>query len=94
MISRIANAVAGLEGLAFAATLIGGVGALGYVVVKWVIQFAHVGHYFWAAVLCIAALSVAILALLRIPVAQLALLAAAIVAGIGFLTGTQGIFLP
>jgi hypothetical protein len=94
MIRRIANAVAALEGLAFIATLVFGVGALGYVVVKWTMQFIERGLYFYAVTLCGIALGVSLLACLRVPVAQLALLGAAIVVGVGFVTGTQSTLLP
>jgi hypothetical protein len=57
-------------------------------------QFIERGDYFYAATVCGIALGVSLLAGLRVPIAQLALLGAAIVVGVGFVTGTQGALLP
>ena len=94
MIRRIANAVADLEGLSFIATLVIGIAALGYVVVRWTLHLVAAAQYLYAGALCILALLILLLATLRIPAAQLALLGAAFVVGVGYVTGTQGFFLP
>ena len=94
MISRIANAIGDLDGLSFVASLVAGLGALGYVIVKWAVQLTTLGHSVLATMLSVIAAVIALLAIVRVPLAQLALLASAVTVGVGFATGTQHFFLP
>ena len=94
MIKKIASAVSDLDGFAFVASIAVGVAALGYVIVRWTIRFVETDHYVWAVAICSFALSIATLAIVRSPFAQLFIVGSAIVVGVGFATGTQHFFLP
>jgi hypothetical protein len=94
MIRRIANAFSDLEGLAFLATLLVGLGVLGYVSVKWLIYLFTSGHYFFAGAAGLVTLLLFLFAVLRVPLAQLVLFGSFIVVGTAFLTNSFGLLLP
>jgi len=94
MISRLANFVADFEGLGFVATLVLGIGLLGYLSASWLLHLARSGLYFGAFAVAALFLGAAILSALRIPAAQIVVLGSAIVCSTAFLLGYANVLLP
>lgn len=87
VISKVVDAITSLEGLAFLATLVVGVGLLGYVGTAWLVHFSRAGQYFAAIAVAAVSLAVSALALVRVPLAQTFVLGGAIFCGTAFILG-------
>jgi hypothetical protein len=94
MISKVADLVSSLEGLALLATFVIGVGLLGYVGAAWLIHFLRADQYLAAVTLVGLSFAVTAFAFLRVPLAQVVLLGAAVVCGTAFLLGYGYTFTP
>lgn len=87
VISKVVDAITSLEDLAFLATLVVGVGLLGYVGTAWLVHFSRAGQYFAAIAVAAVSLAVSALALVRVPLAQTFVLGGAIFCGTAFILG-------
>lgn len=94
MIRRIANLVDCLDGLSFLASLVFGIGCLGYVAIIWVMHFASNGQYLIAAASAIGVLLVSALAAARVPIALWLFFGAVVVLGTAFLGGMEHVVMP
>lgn len=94
MISRIADAVTTVEGLAFILGLCFGVGALCFVSVSWLHHFASTGHYISFSIVAICTGFFALGAVLRVPLALAGVFGSAAVIASAYGIGVQGMLLP
>lgn len=94
MISKVADFVSSLEGLALLATVVVGVGLLGYVGVLWLLYFFRAGQYVAAVSALGLSLAVTALAFFRVPLAQVVLFGSAVIVGTAFLLGYGHILTP
>lgn len=83
-----------LESTAEFIGVICGLGVLGYVGTTWVLAFWSRGNYTVAITASLAGILLALLSLLRIPVALVLLFGAAAISIAAFLSGHLGILLP
>ena len=94
MLKRTVDLVSSLEGIGLIATLILGIGFLGFIPVTWVLHQLGTDHIAAGGIVAVAALALSAAALARIPVALLLVLCSAVVVGAAFLSGNSQLFLP
>ena len=94
MLKRTVDLVASLEGIGLIATLILGIGCLGFVSVTWVLHLLGTDHIMTGGIVAVAAFALAAAALARVPVALLLVLCSAVVVGAAFLSGASQLVLP
>ncbi|MPQ55915.1 hypothetical protein [Duganella sp. FT27W] len=83
-----------LENAAEFIGVICGLGILGYIGTTWVLALWSLGSYAIAVTASIAGAALALLALVRIPIALIIVFGAAAISIVAFLAGQLGILLP
>lgn len=88
------NIEVSLEFLSLVATVVAGVGILGVVVIRWLLQLLDQGHYLLSLFIALLAVVAVLGALARIPIAMLVVAGSAVICGTAFLLGASNVLLP
>ena len=94
MLKRTADFASTLETIGFLATIVLGVGCLGFVAVTWAQHMFASGRLALGGVVCAGSVALAAAAVARIPVALVILLGSAVVVGTAFLLDAGSIIMP